>query len=355
MRRSRSSPEPTPAAGEGVESRERLELNPAVTVLWRRGGEVQLELGASGCVLFGIGAEEVARLLPAGRGSGANPEPCAPELAAMLASAGMLSRPGPGSSRPPAHLAADAAALAGRFGGDPAGVLRRRSQAVVTVHGGSRVSASLAATLAAAGVGQVYLSGSAEVSAADHCPGGLTPADEGGRLAMAGAAAINRAAPQARTGIPTGRPSLVVLTEPPPLDPAVRDGLHLDQQAHLAATVSGSRAVIGPLVLPGRSSCLRCADLTRTDLDPGWPLLAAQLAGRPRRRLGSDVALCLAAAGAAAGQVLGFLDGEAVQTLDGTMEWQLPDWRLRRRSWAAHPECDCGAHSRVDPHGRMGS
>ena len=43
------------------------------------------------------------------------------------------------------------------------------------------------------------------------------------------------------------------------------------------------RAVVGPLVLPGRSSCLSCAHRHRTDADPGWPAVARQLARRSPR------------------------------------------------------------------------
>jgi len=38
---------------------------------------------------------------------------------------------------------------------------------------------------------------------------------------------------------------------------------------------------------------------------------------------------------------LTFLDGGDPASIDGTLELRLPDWRLRRRSWPAHPDCDC--------------
>ena len=46
-------------------------------------------------------------------------------------------------------------------------------------------------------------------------------------------------------------------------------------------------------------------------------------------------------AGVAALQALAFLDGGDPAVLDGTLELRLPDWRLRRRSWPPHPDCDC--------------
>ena len=245
----------------------------------------------------------------------------------------------------PARLTADLGVLAARFGDAAKSVLRARRVAAVAVHGTSRVATSVAATLAAAGVGWVHLVHGGEVSAADACPGGVTPADEGRRFAVAADEAVRRYGPDVETRpIPPERSAdLVVLTDPAPVDTALRSALHQDRIPHLRASVDGQRAVVGPLVLPGRSSCLQCADLHRADRDPAWPALAVQLAARPRRRVSSDVALCVATVGVAAGQALAQLDGQRPATIEASLEWQLPDWRLRRRSWPAHYGCDCGA------------
>ncbi|MDQ1740966.1 MAG: hypothetical protein QOE53_2618, partial [Pseudonocardiales bacterium] len=143
---------------------------------------------------------------------------------------------------------------------------------------------------------------------------------------------------------------LVVLTDPAPVDPSLRSALHHDGVPHLRATVDGEQATVGPLVIPGRTSCLQCADLHRTDRDPAWPALAVQLAARPRRRVSSDVALCVATVGVAVGQALAHLDRQRPSTLGASLEWQLPDWRLRRRNWPAHHGCDCGAALVASPY-----
>ena len=70
-----------------------------------------------------------------------------------------------------------------------------------------------------------------------------------------------------------------------------------------------------------------------------------QLAIAPKYGTPSDISLASLMAGVAALQALAFLDGNDPATIDGTLEIQLPDWRLRRRSWPPHPECDCGAHA----------
>jgi bacteriocin biosynthesis cyclodehydratase domain-containing protein len=59
---------------------------------------------------------------------------------------------------------------------------------------------------------------------------------------------------------------------------AVREAW-VQNRPHLSITAFGDRGVIGPLVEPGRTSCLTCHHLHMRDADPAWPLLAAQRAG----------------------------------------------------------------------------
>jgi hypothetical protein len=342
--------DPSPGTAAGPVGRR---LNRAAVVLWRSPRDVQLELGTRRIVVQDVDPEQLSALLwrPAGslasRPSGAGTAGLA-ELTAVLDGAGFLTRAADhaaGRPAPPARLAADLSALAAQFGDGAEAVLQARRATTVAVHGTSRLATTVAATLAAAGVGWIHLVQAGEVSAGDACPGGVTPADEGRRFATAAEEAVRRYGPDIETGPvpPDRRTDLVVLTDPAPLDPALRSALHQDEVAHLPASVDGRRAVIGPLVLPGRTSCLNCTDLHRTDRDPAWPVLAVQLATRPRRRIGSDVALCLATAGVAVGQALAYLDRQQPATLAASLEWQWPDWRLRRRSWPAHHGCDCGA------------
>ncbi|MBV9822029.1 MAG: thiamine biosynthesis protein ThiF [Actinobacteria bacterium] len=339
-----SDPEPPPTSRR---------LNRAAVVLWRSRRSVQLELGDRRIVVAGVEPEQLSALLWRPAGSlAARPSPARTaglaELTALLDAAGFLTTaPGREGDLPalPARLSAELGALAAQFGDEAVPALRTRRKASVAVHGTSRLATVVASILAAAGVGWIQLVQDGEVAAGDSCPGGVTPADEGRRFARAAAEAVRRYAPDVDTGTapPGHRPDLVLLTDPVPLDPALRGALHHDEVAHLPASVDGRRAVVGPLVLPGRTSCLNCADLHRTERDPAWPMLAVQLAGRPRRRIGSDVALCLATAGVAAGQALAHLDRQRPATLAASLEWQWPDWRLRRRSWPAHYGCDCGA------------
>ena len=50
--------------------------------------------------------------------------------------------------------------------------------------------------------------------------------------------------------------------------------------AHLPVLFGEFGVVIGPLVVPGESACLGCISLHRTDADPAWPAISAQLLGK---------------------------------------------------------------------------
>lgn len=50
---------------------------------------------------------------------------------------------------------------------------------------------------------------------------------------------------------------------------------------HLSVATVGRRIVLGPLVVPGRTPCLRCAFWHRVDRDPQWPRIASQIMHLP--------------------------------------------------------------------------
>lgn len=143
------------------------------------------------------------------------------------------------------------------------------------------------------------------------------------------------------TEVGAWRDGLVLLTDTAVIDPRLANDLVLHRIPHLAVRIRDGKGVVGPLVLPGRSSCLRCADLTRTDLDPAWPHLAAQLLGRVGQASPAAVA---ATAALALGELESILTCSATRTLgtlDGTLELDLGSHRIQRRDWAPHPACGC--------------
>lgn len=243
------------------------------------------------------------------------------------------------------RLAPDHASLALRHPGDLAAqILRRRRAAAVIVHGAGRVGAPLAALLAAAGVGRVIVVDDERARLGDCAPGGLAPSTVHRQRGAAAGETVRTCAPEVdTTPLPPNRsPDLVVLTEAPPPNSAPLAAMHAAGLAHMLVGVRETTAIVGPLVLPGSSSCLRCTHLHRCDRDPAWPMLAAQLS-TPRQGIAEPCDVVLASLTAAIGalQGLAFLDGETPATLGGTLELSLPGWQIRRRTWMPHPNCGC--------------
>ena len=92
----------------------------------------------------------------------------------------------------------------------------------------------------------------------------------------------------------------MVLSDNLVADPRMLRDLHSQRVAHLAVRVRDGTGLVGPLVIPGVTSCLGCADLHRRDRDAAWPAVAAQL----RDTVGvADRATLLATAALALSQV----------------------------------------------------
>lgn len=246
------------------------------------------------------------------------------------------------------RLTAEAGALAlaaPTMPGTPAQVLRRRRVARVVVAGAGRLGAPVAVALALAGVGHVATELTGPVDPVDLVGTGLAAADVGQPLAGAVRAAIARAAPGTRTH-PAGRrrAALVVhLGTDRPAD-LLATGYARRRQPHLLVTLREGTPVVGPLVRPPVGPCLHCLDLHRTDRDPGWPGLAAQLATGPASR-SCGTATLLSAVGYAVAEALTQVDGGTPETVGCAVEIG-PAGRFRRRAWAPHPGCSCSGTRR---------
>ena len=130
----------------------------------------------------------------------------------------------------------------------------------------------------------------------------------------------------------------IVAADGPEVDRLVTDTLTATDQPHLLLRTSGPEVSVGPLVVPGRSSCLRCADLSRRDADPQWPWVLAQLV---RVRLEPAPSLLAWAAAYAATQVLAFVSGGTPESVGHTVELSSADHAIRLRPWPLHRDCGC--------------
>lgn len=144
------------------------------------------------------------------------------------------------------------------------------------------------------------------------------------------------------------RADLVVLSDYLVADPHMVRDLHRRGVAHLPVRVRDGSGLVGPLVVPGVTSCLSCADLHRQDRDPAWPAVAAQL----RDTIGTaDRATLLATAALALGQISRVIDtihGTASscdlgppRALSTTLECDVRTSSVIARHWPKHPLCSC--------------
>ena len=222
-----------------------------------------------------------------------------------------------------ARLAAELAttSLAHRDGDGGARALARRRDSTVRVEGPGPIARAIARILSASGIGQVQ------------------------RAQPATSRPTRGEQRRTRRAIVAARPDLVILVGSQPLDRTA--GLTRDLMPHLAATASEAIGVVGPLVVPGSTACLRCLDFFRAGSDPAWPLILAQLAIRRPEPQACDAVLAAAVAAQAAGQALVAVDKApaASAAANGTLELVLPDWRWQRRSWARHPACACASYT----------
>jgi bacteriocin biosynthesis cyclodehydratase domain-containing protein len=142
---------------------------------------------------------------------------------------------------------------------------------------------------------------------------------------------------------------LVVLSDFLVADPHLLRELHQARIPHLPVCVRDGTGLVGPLVIPGVTSCLGCADLYRSDRDAAWPAVAAQL----RDAVGSaDRATMLGTAALALSQVDRVIAavhesddpsraGDPPPTLDTTLEFDVRTGSTTSRRWSRHPRCEC--------------
>ncbi|MGP3972878.1 ThiF family adenylyltransferase [Streptomyces sp. 8N114] len=241
---------------------------------------------------------------------------------------------------------------------EPGGGVRRiaaRRAARVQVRGLGRVGAAVAATLSAAGVGQVDVVDGGVVEEWDTAPGGLPPEQVGTRRDVAARGVVRKSRPwrsRSRSEV-----SLIVVTPRDGLDAYAPDPETTERfmgagTPHLYGGVVEATGVVGPLVLPGSSPCAECLARTRAQREPSWPMLVGQWRTASRRRTGvpaCDTALATMVAGAVSSYALSYLDGDGACAVGYRLRFALPHLLPDTEQFTAHPECPCGAASVTSP------
>lgn len=136
---------------------------------------------------------------------------------------------------------------------------------------------------------------------------------------------------------------VVVLTDDLVTDPRLVTDLVHARIRHLQVRLRDGKGIVGPYVVPGETSCLRCADLTRCELDPEWPHLSAQLLGTVGHAGGATVLATAALALAQIERLLAHPVSVLPETADCTVELEFgaTGTSVHKRRWAKHHQCDC--------------
>lgn len=229
--------------------------------------------------------------------------------------------------------------------------LATRRSARIQVRGAGRVGTTVAATLAAAGVGQVDVIDGGDVEPWDTAPGGLPPHSVGSRRDAAARTAVGqwrdgRNGNRARVGLVLITPRDGADAYAP--DPRTAEPFMETGTPHLYGGVAEATGIVGPLVLPGITPCADCLMRGRTEREPSWPLLVGQWRTANRRRTGTpacDIALATTTAGILASYALSYIDGDGGCTSGYRLRLALPHLLPSTEQFTAHDECPCGAAS----------
>jgi hypothetical protein len=160
-------------------------------------------------------------------------------------------------------------------------------------------------------------------------------------LTSAGFRAEPAESPGPAPGPAPGAALLLVAGEPDRdvLDPWVRDGV-----PHLVVRAVEGDLLVGPLVVPGVTACLRCIDGHHGADDPLYPMLVSRH-HRAARRDGIaepvDSSLAAIAIGWAVRDLTAFLDGEEVTSWSATVRLGQEAGDVSIVTWLRDPACGC--------------
>jgi hypothetical protein len=217
----------------------------------------------------------------------------------------------------------------------------------VRIHGAGRLGTTIALLLAGSGLPHIRMVDPKPVAIDDVTPWGASRVDVGARRDQTCAAIMERVRRDAshKQLHPEHAERLLVVLAPdqradwPWVDVSHGDEWLSRDTPHLVATTAGEVGAVSHVIEPGVTACLRCAFEAKTDADPAWPLLDAQLRTKPDVDT-APLPLVLATALVAVERVTAWLHtgdhGDIGMTY---VPW--PAAATTRDAWAPHPACGC--------------
>jgi hypothetical protein len=131
-------------------------------------------------------------------------------------------------------------------------------------------------------------------------------------------------------------------------DRSMSDDLMRAGKPHVWASLRDLVGVVGPLVLPGETACLRCVDAARTELDPTWPTVVSAGAARPRATSPCDPLVATVVAAWAVQEAAIWASGLVPTAYGAVIDIPLGLGPVTQRLHSVHPQCGCGWHTRHD-------
>jgi hypothetical protein len=146
-----------------------------------------------------------------------------------------------------------------------------------------------------------------------------------------------------RTQTSSDEPDLLVIASYGEPGRSVFERANLLGRSHLPVVVDEDRVRIGPFVTPGRTPCVGCHDLHRTDWDAAWPALLHQIGAVPPPAGPPPLPTLTAYAAAVeiAAEVLAHAEGTTPRTVGRCLV--VGPAHDERAAWpiAFHPRCAC--------------
>ncbi len=109
-------------------------------------------------------------------------------------------------------------------------------------------------------------------------------------------------------------------------------------QRHLIVNFIGDSILLGPLVLPGETSCGNCLFLHRKDKNYLWPAVALSFDNLPKELSSNQVNT---AASFAASVISNLVTEQGLTLKDKILEINMKDFYFELRQLTQHPKCGC--------------
>lgn len=165
----------------------------------------------------------------------------------------------------------------------------------------------------------------------------------------------------AAAGLRVGRPApdrAMLLLAPAEVDRERLDALLRDGTPHLLVRVVDGGPVLGPMVVPGETACVRCIDAHRGDDDPAHRAVLERYLAAPAPPGGDPpppVTVATLLTCWAAHELRTHLDGTRPTTWSTTLVWDPGFVDLTATTWCRHPSCGCCWDAGLDSSGRIGA